>query len=165
MRGGLCGRTYRGRGIRSGRHAGSALFRRGNLQPDVRVRAGFSRDSRLRIPSEAGVRPKIPGRGALQPAAASAACAASGSDTASWCGGVLEGNSIGYIINIGIKPVLREKCAFSRKKMGKYLQVRKKSLPLHPHLRNKRSYKGLRFTIKEPNSDVKRKKFQKMQSS
>lgn len=88
------------------------LFRRGNLQPDVRVRAGFSGNSRLRIPSEAGVRPKIPGRGALQPAAASAACAASGSDTASWCGGVLEGNSIGYIINIGIKPVLREKCAF-----------------------------------------------------
>lgn len=45
--------------------------------------------------------------------------------------------------------------------MGKYLQVRKKSLPLHPHLRNKRSYKGLRFTIKEPNSDVKRMRFQK----
>lgn len=80
---------------------------------------------------------------------------ASGSDDAA--SGVVCFN----IINIGIKPVFHKKCTFLRKKMGKYLQVRKKSLPLHPHLRNKRSCKGLRFTIKEPNSDVKRMRFRK----
>jgi len=44
-----------------------------------------------------------------------------------------------YIYCIG--PVLTEKLSFLKKKSRKSLQIPKKSLPLHPRLRNNGSYK------------------------
>lgn len=40
-----------------------------------------------------------------------------------------------------IRPVWAKKTHFFQKNMRKYLQVQKKSLPLHPHLRNRGSSK------------------------
>ena len=44
-------------------------------------------------------------------------------------------------IYIGVNAIFCKKCVFSMKKIGKCLQIQKKSLPLHPHLRNNGSYK------------------------
>lgn len=44
-------------------------------------------------------------------------------------------------IHIGVNAIFCKKCVFSMKKIGKCLQIQKKSLPLHPHLRNNGSYK------------------------
>lgn len=44
-------------------------------------------------------------------------------------------------IYIGGNAIFCKKCIFSMKKIGKCLQIQKKSLPLHPHLRNNGSYK------------------------
>lgn len=44
-------------------------------------------------------------------------------------------------IYIVVNAIFCKKCVFSMKKIGKCLQIQKKSLPLHPHLRNNGSYK------------------------
>ena len=48
-----------------------------------------------------------------------------------------------WVLNlyIGVNAIFCKKCIFSMKKIGKCLQIQKKSLPLHPHLRNNGSYK------------------------
>ena len=44
-------------------------------------------------------------------------------------------------IYIGVNAIFCKKCIFFDEKIGKCLQIQKKSLPLHPHLRNNGSYK------------------------
>ena len=44
-------------------------------------------------------------------------------------------------IYIGVNAIFCKRCIFPMKKIGKCLQIQKKSLPLHPHLRNNGSCK------------------------